>query len=166
MGKKDKKLSNREKREEVKKRLRYYYNDLNEIEIIKRVIKNLRDNMSDLKSASSDVESVQGGTSKQEDVLISDIDKIKKLEDKIKDIEYKHIDLINALDVIKKDDEAFDIIKHVWLYRDKSMADMGKKLCMSKDKVWSISDSSLSKMHYFMDRFNRYQRFVNIVAMK
>lgn len=149
-------LSDGKKRKVVIKKLKNYYNDLEEIDIIKRVIKNYRESMENLKSVFSDVESVQGGGSKQEDIIVNTIDKIKKLENKIFKIELNNADTINALECIK-DDEAKKIIMDVWFYKKESMETIGRKLNMGKKKVWNISNKTLCSMYDFIEKFNLYK---------
>lgn len=149
-------LSDGKKRKAVIKKLNKYYNDLEEIEIIKRVIKNYRESMENLKSVSSDVESVQGGGSKQEDIIVNTIDKIKRLENKILKIKLYNADIINALECIK-DKEAKQIIMDVWFYKKDSMETIGRKLNMGSKKVWRISNKTLCSMYDFIEKFNLYK---------
>lgn len=149
-------LSDGKKRKAVIKKLNKYYNDLEEIEIIKRVIKNYRESMENLKSVASDVESIQGGGSKQEDIIVNTIDKVKRLENKIFEIILDNADIINALDNIE-DNEAKQIIKDVWFYKKESMETIGRKLNMGKKKVWNISNKTLCSMYDFIGKFNLYK---------
>ena len=149
-------LSDGKKRKAVIKKLNKYYNDLEEIEIIKRVIKNYRESMENLKSVASDVESIQGGGSKQEDIIVNTIDKVKRLENKIFEIILDNADIINALDNIE-DNEAKQIIKDVWFYKKESMETIGRKLNMGKKKVWNISNKTLCSMYDFIGKFNVYK---------
>lgn len=149
-------LSDGKKRKAVIKKLNKYYNDSEEINIIKRVIKNYRESMENLKSVASDVEAIQGGGSKQEDIILNTIDKIKVLESKIFNIELNNADIINALECIK-DNEAKQIIMEVWFYEKESMETIGRKLNMGKKKVWNISNKTLCSMYDFIEKFNLYK---------
>lgn len=149
-------LSDGKKRKAVIKKLRKYYNDLEEIEIIRSVIKSYREIMENIKSLASDVESVQGGSSKQEDIMVNTIDKIKGLENQILKIEMDNVDIVNALNNIK-DNEAKEIVLNVWFYKTESMETIGRKFNMGKKKVWRISNKTLCNMYDFIEKFNLYK---------
>lgn len=125
----------------IKARLKLYREDLDYMESLKVHIGIYRDKL-DLQSGRSSSEAVQGGGTSQEDRINRILDIISEDERNLKLIELENRALCFAIESLP-DEDMKQIIYHVWICHDMSMAELGKRLHLSKSSIWRKSDTAL-----------------------
>lgn len=147
-------MENRKRRENieiVKIRLSNYGKNLKLIDEIKSEIKEKKDNLNMLRCGWSDTDPTNGGGTSQEEKIISILDEIEFLEDKIRNIVFDCEEISNAIAKLN-DNMLQSIVFRLWVYdkySDKhyTIRGLALKYDLSKDMIWRKSDAALLSIY-------------------
>ena len=129
----------------IKARLQNHQKDLLLVQEINKDIDKLRNGMVDLGSGLSNTDPVQGGGSSQEDRYFDALDEIMALETVLKRIELENRAIVNTMKDLSEEDK--DLVKHLWIVRDKTMRSMEKVIDLKKSAIQKRSDKALLYIH-------------------